>query len=931
MKQLRHSLLCILSIFTLGSATGQILSVEPIFPTTEDTVTIVYNANEGNGELVGVSPVYAHAGVITTTSTSPSDWKYVQGNWGSADPNTLMTDLGNGLHQIKYHIRSYYGVPANEDVVSLAFVFRNADGSKVGRSSDGSDIYYQVYNGGVLETAFLEPENSTVYEIGDSIKIKVAASDSASLELTQNGNPVATANGKALEYAWQANTAGDYWMTLSATNGDTTVMDSILVVVRGDVVSENVPAGSRYGINYLNDSTVRLVLHAPYKNYVYVLGDFNDWQPSSAYYMKRSIDQFVYWIDLQVTPGQEYAFQYLVNGSLRIADPYTDKVLDPWNDSYIPASVYPNLKEYPTGKTTGIVSTFQTAQTEYAWQHPVPTRPAPEDLVVYEMLVRDFVATHSYQTLIDTLDYLESLGVNAIELMPIMEFEGNNSWGYNPSYLFAVDKYYGTKDDLKAFIDACHARGMVVLLDMVINHHFGQSPLVQLYWDAANNRPSPASPWFNPIAKHPFNVGYDMNHESQAVKDYSDRILAYWVEEFRFDGFRMDLSKGFTQTDYGNDVGAWSNYDAGRIALLKRMFDQLRTVDPSVYFVLEHFANNTEEKELAEYGMLIWGNLNHAYTEGAMGYNTGSNSDFSWIAHTSRGWSVPHAIGYMESHDEERMMFKAQEYGNGSGSYQITELETALDRAGMAATFFLTIPGPKMIWQFGEMGYDISIDQNGRTGEKPILWNYLDVAERKRLFKVYAALLHLRADESVFRSGNMNFAVSGDFKRIKLDDPTMNVVIIGNFGTSSVSGNPDFHQTGMWYDFFTGDSIDITQVNQQISLAPGEYHLYTDRKLNTPDISLSQSPLFQQVSLGAFPNPFSDALHVHWTQPEGAEVSAELYDLTGRRLQVLHEGWMAPGDQMLQWQAGEELPVGTYLVRIQSNGWTSTIKAVKTR
>ena len=79
---------------------AQILSITPAFPSQNDTVTVIYDASEGNGALVGYTPVYAHAGLITNQSTSPTDWKHVQGNWGTADPNVVMTPLGNNLHKI---------------------------------------------------------------------------------------------------------------------------------------------------------------------------------------------------------------------------------------------------------------------------------------------------------------------------------------------------------------------------------------------------------------------------------------------------------------------------------------------------------------------------------------------------------------------------------------------------------------------------------------------------------------------------------------------------------------------------------------------------------------------------------------------------------------------------------------------------------------
>src|SRR5690606_29407461 len=169
---------------------------------------------------------------------------------------------------------------------------------------------------------------------------------------------------------------------------------------------------------------------------------------------------------------------------------------------------------------------------------PLSPKPAKTDLIIYELLLRDFLAAHSFDVLADTLDYLARMGVNAVELMPVQEFEGNLSWGYNPSYHMALDKYYGNAESFKAFVEACHARGMAVILDVVYNHAFGQSPLAQLYWDAAQNRPAADNPWLNPVAKHDFNVGYDFNHESPATKTWVKRMLSHWMQAYGIDGFR---------------------------------------------------------------------------------------------------------------------------------------------------------------------------------------------------------------------------------------------------------------------------------------------------------------------------------------------------------------------------------------------------------
>ncbi|HNE30490.1 MAG TPA: alpha-amylase family glycosyl hydrolase, partial [Saprospiraceae bacterium] len=548
------------------------------------------------------------------------------------------------------------------------------------------------------------------------------------------------------------------------------------------------------------------------------------------------------------TPGDIYRFQYFVDGALKIADPLSTLVLDPWNDAFIPALTWPNLPAYPSGKTTGVVSLLQTAQPPFNWTAAGYDRPKKTDLVIYELLVRDFVAAHDYQTLTDTLDYLESLGVTAIELMPVNEFDGNINWGYGPAYHKALDKYYGTPEALKTFVDECHKRDIAVILDVVFNQATGASPLAQLYWDAANNRPAANNPWLNPQATHPFSVFNDFNHESAATKAYVKNCLKYWLQEFKVDGFRFDLSKGFTQFNSGSNVSLWGQYDASRVAILKNYADFIWSVDPTAYVILEHFADNTEEKELAEYGMMLWGNMWGAYKDVALGFSSGINTSLGNVVYSNRGWSVPHLIGYMESHDEDRIAYECKTYGNVAGTYNIKSLPTGLRRIEMLENLFYTVPGPKMLWQFGEMGYDFpinycpdgSINPNCRTDPKPVRWDYLDNPYRKRLHDVTQALLYLRNNYDVFETSNYNIQLApGTIRQVWLNDNAsgMAVVVIANVSTSVINNQTLYLNgpQGWWYEYYTGDSVFYNgfPVNT-ITLQPGEYRLYLNQYVPLP-------------------------------------------------------------------------------------------------
>jgi glycosidase len=595
------------------------------------------------------------------------------------------------------------------------------------------------------------------------------------------------------------------------------------------------PSNANDGVTFINGGkSVIFNLYAPKKKSVSVIGEFNNWQATSAYAMKNSVDGTRWWVEVDgLDPAKEYAYQYLIDGSLKVADPYTEKILDPNNDQYINTpthTVYPNLKPYPSG-ATGIVSTFWANQPVYAWQNTSFIRPAPKNLAIYELLVRDFVATHDFKTIKDTLNYFVRLGVNAIELMPFSEFEGNDSWGYNPDFYFAPDKYYGTKNDLKALIDACHGKGIAVIQDIVLNHSFGSSPMVQMY--ASGGVPTSDNPWYNTVPTHPFNVGYQFNHESKATKYFVKNVLKWWMTEYHIDGFRFDLAKGFTQKNSGSDVNLWGQYDASRVAIWKDYNSFMMGIDPKFYVILEDFASNQEENDLATEGMMTWANLSTNGEQALMSYNdSGGSWDLTGLFYDSWSFTNPYAlVCYFESHDEERLQFKNGMYGNSNGSYNVKDLATGLKRDEMGAAFMFSSPGPKMLWEFGERGYDKSInDYGGRLSDKPPLWDYMTDPNRQHLFSVYAKMIKWKIKNPVFTTTNFHYNLGGSVKFIQLLDASNNVEVIGNFDVVSQPAVISFPSTGTWYDNFTGSSINVTSLPYNTTLAPGEYHVYS----NTP-------------------------------------------------------------------------------------------------
>jgi 1,4-alpha-glucan branching enzyme len=946
--------------FTTTFLSAQIITSEPEFPTQNDSIVIYYDATEGDQGLMGYTgnSLYAHTGVITNYSQHPSDWKHTLTDWTTNLPEAQLTRIDTDFYRLVIGFpREYYSMDdQNEEILQLAFVFRNSDGSRTGRDVGGADIFYDLFAPGI-SVVLSEPDFSSAQgdfarvsfaELADTVAIEAVSvtigTETDSLNLYIDGTLVESSSDNTLSHSFIASDfgAGVYFCEIVGKDSSGLTDSTFFGIAVNPPVSDLArPVGVGDGINYVSDTQVTLSLFAPYKTFVYAAGDFSDWRVRTSYFMNREIvneDSVHWWVTIDgLTPGEEYSYQYLVDGEMVIADPYTEKVLDPWHDQeIIDKGLYRNLKPYPHGKTTEPVSILQTAQSEFDWQYTDSLdRPESHNLIIYELLIRDFLDHHTYSTLIDTLDYLQNLGINAIELMPINEFEGNSSWGYNTSFHMAVDKDYGPADDLKRFIDECHRRDIVVILDMVLNHAFGQSPLVRLYWDSANNRPAANNPWFNTVPRHPFNVGYDFNHESEATKAYVDRVNAYWLTEYQVDGFRFDLSKGFTQFYSGDDVELMGRYDASRIRLLKRMADEIWRVDENAYVILEHFAEEREEIELSDYGMLSWGNENHQYNEATMGYHDNYKSDFYRGYYKNRGWNHPTLVTYMESHDEERLMFKNLTYGNGSGTYQIKDLETALNRIKMAAAFFLTFPGPKMIWKFGELGYDYSINypsgmEKDRLTPKPIRWDYFEDDSRSKLYQTYASLIKLRKSEVVFSDpeATVELSVTPAMKRIRSAHYNLKSVIIGNFGVTTDGINPQFWSTGTWYDFFSGDSIIVSNTTDEIVLEPGEFHIYTDRKLETPpdDIlnSIDTDPtVLRKYSLSQnYPNPFNPSTTIEFEIAKSSQVQIKIYDILGREVRELVNNKLAAGRYDILWdgknQHGISVGSGVFIYEIQA-------------
>jgi 1,4-alpha-glucan branching enzyme len=903
----------ILQFFALAQIT-----TSPELPVATQKVIITFDSSKESKLGYYTGDLYAHTGVFIE---GKAGWQNVIGSWGNNNTQPKLTNKGNGIYelQITPDINTFYSVPVNEKVQKMAFVFRSADGLK-----QTNDLFVNV---NFLTVQISEPLNKSFLGQNQSILISAAASQDASLKLYINENILTQTSGTEITASYTFTQGGKFWIIAEAIKNNTTERDSVLVYICDNTNNTPKPDSYRNGINYPTSNSAALVLWVPLKDSVYVIGDFNDWKPTKEFKMNKDCNYF--WLEIpNLEPGKEYAFQYLIDGKIKVADPYTEKTLDPWNDRYISSTVYPNLIPYPVNKTEGIASVLQPGQEKYNWEVNDFQVPEKEKLVIYELLVRDFNEEHTYKAVLEKLDYLEDLRVNVIELMPVNEFEGNSSWGYNPSFYFAPDKYYGPKNELKKLIDECHKRGIAVVIDMVLNHSYGQSPFVQMYMN--NWTVTPDNPWYN-VKSNFQNTdaqwGYDFNRESLATRELVDSVNAFWMKEYKVDGFRFDFTKGFSNTPY--PPGSWgSNYDAARIANLKRMSDEIRKRNQDAIIIFEHLSDNSEETELANYGILLWGNMHWNYQEAARG-NTGG-SDMSWAIYTKRGWNEPNLISYPESHDEERIMYTIKQTGLSSGNYNIKNQATALKRIELNSVFNIPLPGPKMIWQFGERGYDQSINRcengtvnnNCRLSPKPPYWQYLENPDRIALFEVMAKLNELKQTYPEFTPESFSYDLTSAVKWYRLTSGEDHVFSVGNFDIVQKSANVTFPKTGKWYEFFTRDSIEINTMSQNIPLVPGEYRLYSTRKFNEPHVvTENRDILLQAESIRIYPNPAKNEINISSSENI---TEVQVYSVTGKKI------FQQNTDSLNQFKLNiERFAPGIYLLKVVQNKQVSTVKFVK--
>lgn len=509
------------------------------------------------------------------------------------------------------------------------------------------------------------------------------------------------------------------------------------------------------------DGSVTFCLAAPKKASVTIVPAWDSYQVLDKNLMNYQDyqGQRYFWITVSgLDKNTPYPYYYYIDNRYKVADPYATLVADCYNDKSIPQDVFPGLSDI----TKDAPETMMAIYCGHMWDYEFSDFKIPDHdhLVIYEMLLRDFTGTdgmaHGTGTVaaaIEKIPYLKELGVNAVELMPIMEFSGNNSWGYNTNFYMAPDKAYGTPLQYKEFVETCHRNGIAVILDIVLNHSDGLHPWYQMY---SNN-----NPFYNASAPHEYSVFNDWRQEHPLVRRQWVDAITWWMTEYNVDGFRFDLSKGLGDSDSYAADREGSKYNASRIANLHALNAAIKAVKPNGIHINEHFCALEEEKELYDTdGQLCWGNAGYPALQYAAGQAAGI-SQFTRFYSANDGHPWGSTVAYAESHDEERMGY--YQTTNGASVAVKSDLTVRTARLGAVAAQMLMSPGPKMIWQFGELGADQTTKNasGNDTGTKKVVWGYLDDPDRKHLHDVYQALIRLRMQYPALFGRDAKFVSSG--------------------------------------------------------------------------------------------------------------------------------------------------------------------------
>jgi 1,4-alpha-glucan branching enzyme len=553
---------------------------------------------------------------------------------------------------------------------------------------------------------------------------------------------------------------------------------------------------------------VEFKLFAPYIEGVKLIGNWNDWEP-----IPMEKDDGGYWQAVVPLAGGEYQYKFKLKSNSSFHSGEWIEVADPYATHF---------SDNGDGNAVIIIKGGQRIVTSYKWQHDGRPLPANHELVIYELHIGDFrggpgdeAGKGTFLGVIEKLGYLEDLGINALEFMPIKETPGEHSWGYNPRSFFAVENSYGTPDDFCQMVDECHGRGIRVILDGVYNHMEDEAPLAHIDHDY----------WFHPENTDPEHLRFgpklnffhhDQNLDIWPARKYVLDSILYWIDEFHIDGIRLDATYVIDNYDFLYEVQS-------------TIYDHVGNVKP-FYTIAEHVPQDPSVTGPDGPLDAAWrDNLSKQLMCTVLGTPKDDRKPFDVQAVSelldprSEGFGGAfNAINYIDNHDQDRIMLQLGEYAQ-------TFDDAAFRRVKLGAGLLLTIPGVPMIWmgqEFGEVSPK-SLDP------QPLDWILLENEANAGLMRYYCRLIHLRKSlaalhhdsyEVIFQDPERGLLA---FKR--WDEGGGQVIVVANL-KDEYAGEFEISNTGLedgqWHEFVFDYDTQVQDSVLRDTLAESEVKIY---------------------------------------------------------------------------------------------------------
>jgi 1,4-alpha-glucan branching enzyme len=756
-----------------------------------------------------------------------------------------------------------------------------------------------------------------------SVMFKTAASQSSPLtttDVTAFYNPVT----RILDFTAGLPVAKTNYFRLVAFNN---LGDSIVYSRGGYVISVMpMPSYAQHAVtlpSVASNDSVTFRLRVSGKSYVLLriapLG-----QPVSnatPIVMRKAPNPADWWINVKLAPGTyEYVYE-IENGK---------QIYDPW------------------GRYNGVNGSRFTVGPEgltadnYVWNTIGYQRPPRNKLVIYELNIGEFAGGYygkpggqaTFSDLATLLLYFDSLGVNALELMPVTDYQllgqSGFSWGYDLSSFLSLEPAYGTPAQFKALVDSAHAHGIAIILDVVYNHLNDPAALWQMQPDEATN------PYFknvNDLRPNEDNIPYfkDLDHWTPETQEIVYTALKMWIDVYKVDGFRYDYTQGigWSTGDTTKGILGWSN----RIR---------NEYNDSVYQIVEHLPESP--------ALIYYSGINAGWHDSyrdeifdearykstsltefenlIIGLGAYPGNDLPAVPATYANRTEP--VNGNVNHDEQSLIYEMT-------NFQSVPLNEAIQRDKLYATFMFTSLGIPMLWQGMEFSEPRGWNDEGqKLAYRPVDWDLYPTVRGQSHYQYYHKLIQQRKFNPALYNGTLRKLYRYDSPKVLVwgfeDAGTgAKVMAVANMsGAERTVSSVPWLGTGTWYDIFTQNQfIAADTIVASVTISPYSALVYSNRSDSALGIITSVEEYSQQLPTEFtlsqnYPNPFNPETNFHFEIPVTQAgintpqfVSLKVYDVMGREVSSVLSRELLPGSYTVPWNAGK-LASGVYFYRLST-------------